>query len=181
MKNSSDKGRKNPISTKTIIVGGLLAALLYASQIAMAALPNIEAVSLLVILFTIHFPRTIPLILPVFILLEGLTFGFGIWWVNYLYVWPLLALGAHLMRRNNSLLIWAIYSGVFGLCFGALCAIPWAISGGWAAGVAYWVRGIPFDIAHCAGNIAMMLVLYKPLSRPLRWLANYSEGAPKTQ
>ncbi len=174
MQNNTPNKRKAPLSLRRLIVGGLLASLLYTSQIAMAALPNIEAVSLLIILFTIHFPRTLPYILPVFILLEGLTFGFGIWWVNYLYIWPLLALGAHLLRRNTGVVLWAVYSGAFGLCFGALCAIPWGISGGWAAGVAYWVRGIPFDIMHCVGNAAMMLALYKPLSRPLGWLASYS-------
>ncbi len=166
-------GIKPPIlSTRALITGGLLAALVYALQVAMAGLPNIEPVSLLVILYTLSFPALTPYILAVFIVLEGFTFGFGIWWVNYLYIWPLLAIGAHLLRRSDSALLWAVYSGAFGLGFGALCAIPWAITGGIAAGFAYWISGIPFDIAHCIGNFVLMLALYRPLSACFTRLCN---------
>ena len=53
--------------------------------------------------------------------------------------------------------------GVFGLMFGALCAIPYAVAGGLAAGIAYWVSGIPFDLLHCGGNVVLALVLFRPL------------------
>ncbi len=155
---------RGQISLRDIIVGGLLAALLYALQVAMAAMPNIEPVSFLVILYTLFFPSLAPYIMVVFILLEGFTFGFGIWWVNYLYVWPLLAVLAYLFRRQKSALFWAILSGAYGLAFGALCAIPWFFMGGWAMGFAYWVSGLPFDITHCIGNFVLMLVLYRPVS-----------------
>lgn len=166
------------ITLREVIIGGLLAALMYALQVAMAALPNIEPVSLLVILYTLYFPVLSPYILAVFILLEGFTFGFGIWWVNYLYIWPLLALLVHLLRRHDSALVWAIVSGAFGLSFGALCAIPWCFMGGISMGFAYWVSGLWFDITHCIGNFVLMLVLYRPLSRCFARLAK-GEGIKK--
>ncbi len=147
-----------------MIVGGLLAALLYALQIAMAPLPNIEPVSFLIIIYTLFFPTLAPYILAVFIVLEGFTFGFGIWWVNYLYIWPLLALATHLCRKQDSALFWGILSGAFGLLFGALCAIPYFFVGGWVMGCAYWVSGIPFDITHCIGNFVLMTLLYRPIA-----------------
>lgn len=152
------------LTLRDMALGGLLAALMYASQIVMAGLPNIEAVSFLVILYTLFFPILMPYILAVFILLEGLTFGFGIWWVCYLYLWPLLAVISHLLRRQNYALFWAIISGVYGLLFGALCAIPWFFAGGLQMGVAYWLSGIPYDIAHCLGNFTLMLLLYRPVA-----------------
>ncbi len=164
---SSDTNQspRNRISLRNIIIGGLLAALLYALQVALAALPNIEAVSLLVILYTLFFPTLTPYILAVFILLEGFTFGFGIWWLNYLYLWPLLAVVSHLLRKENRALFWGIVSGAYGLLFGALCAIPYFFVGGWQMGSAYWVSGIPFDITHCIGNFVLMVILYHPLAR----------------
>lgn len=159
------------ITLRELILGGLLAALMYASQVAMASLPNIEPVSLLVILYTLYFPMLAPYILAVFIVLEGFTFGFGIWWLNYLYIWPLLAGITYLLRRQEGALVWAIVSGSFGLSFGALCAIPYFFVGGVSMGFAYWVSGLGFDITHCIGNFVLMLVLYKPMSKCFAMLA----------
>jgi energy-coupling factor transport system substrate-specific component len=60
-------------------------------------------------------------------------------------------------------------SAVFGLSFGALCAIPYLFTGtdlqsGLSIAFGWWVAGIPWDIAHCVGNFVLMLLLYKPLS-----------------
>ena len=58
---------------------------------------------------------------------------------------------------------WALLSGVFGLLFGVL-SLPayWAMSG-FAGGVAWVISGIPYDVAHCAGNFVIALILFKPL------------------
>ncbi len=165
------------LTLRDVILSGLLAALLYALQIAMAALPNIEPVSFLVICYSLFFPALAPYILAVFILLEGLTFGFGIWWLNYLYLWPLLAGLTYLFRKQCGALFWSIFSGTYGLCFGALCAIPWFFIGGWQMGCAYWVSGIPFDITHCIGNFTLMLLLYRPVSR---CFAHLGRQTPRT-
>ncbi len=155
--------RKTNTALKDLILSGLFGALLLAVQVVLAPLPNVELVSLLVALYAIEFPRQIPGALAVFVLLEGLIYGFGIWWVMYLYVWPLLAAVCWLFRRTDSVLFWAAVLGVFGLMFGALCAIPYAVAGGLAAGIAYWVSGIPFDLLHCGGNVVLALVLSRPL------------------
>ncbi len=153
-----------------IVTAGLLAGVVYALQVIMAGLPNIEAVSLLLILYTLWVPKLTPLIVCAFILLEGVTYGFGVWWVNYLYTWPLLVFLTRLLRKNDSRIMWACFSGAFGLCYGALCSVPYAVVGGFYAGFSYWVSGIPFDLLHCCGNVALMLSLYKPLSRCLHMI-----------
>ena len=60
-------------------------------------------------------------------------------------------------------------AGGYGLCFGALCALPYLAFGPGAA-LANWVSGIPFDIAHCAGNFLTTLLLYTPLVKGLSLL-----------
>ena len=143
-----------------------LAAMLMAGQVALSFLPNIEQCTLFLILFTLAFSPSVALWSAlVFVLLQGLLYGFGIWWVSWLYIWPLLILLTWLMRKNTSVLLWAVMAGAFGLSFGALCAIPYFITGGLYAGVSYWFAGIPFDLLHCAGNFTLTALLYAPLRK----------------
>lgn len=136
---------------------------MFAAQLALAGLANIELVSLLVMLFTLSFGRRVLYAIYAFALLEGLVFGFHLWWVSYLYVWAVLAGVTWLFRRTSSVVAMAVISGLFGLAFGALCSIPYIFAGGFAMAAAYWVSGIPFDLVHCVGNLLLCLILWKPL------------------
>lgn len=142
----------------------LMGALMTASQVALASLPNIHLVALLIILTSLRFGYRALYSVAVFVLSEGLIFGFGIWWISYLYVWPLLVPVAVLFRTNDSALFWAVVAGLHGLLFGALTAIPYLFIGGIEAAVSYWIAGIPFDLIHCAGNFVTVLLLVKPLN-----------------
>ncbi len=133
-----------------------------AVQVVLAPLPNIELVSVLVIVFGISLGFEVLYPLYVFVLLEGLVYGFGFWFLNYCYVWLVLALAAVLLRKRTAPLFWAVVSGGFGLMFGALCALPYLFIGGIHSAFAYWISGIPFDLVHCAGNFFTALLLVKP-------------------
>lgn len=168
-------GEVRAVTTADVALVGMMVAVIEACKFAMAALPNLELTSFWVILFALCFGRRIYLVVPVFIVLEGLVYGFGMWWFMYLYAWPLLALVTRMLRNMDSALGWAVVSGLFGLMFGALCSIPYGILGavdglgsGLRAAFAWWVAGIPFDLIHCAGNFALMLVLYRPMRRAMR-------------
>lgn len=151
------------MKSNSIVILAFLTAILFISQIALSFLPNIEIVTLLIILYTQFFKKKVFLIIYLFALLEGLLYGFGIWWIMYLYVWSILALIVLFLGKIRINIPWAIISGFYGLFFGSLCAIPYFVIGGWAAGFGYWISGIPFDIIHCIGNFTVTLVLYKPL------------------
>lgn len=150
---------------KELALFGVLGGLIFAAKVVMAPLPNIEPVSLLVMLCAVSFGRKALYPICVYVLLEFSLYGFGLWSVCYLYVWPLLALCARALRGMESSLGWALLSGAFGLLFGALCAPVCLLTGGWAFALSWWVSGIPFDLLHCAGNFALALVLFKPLRR----------------
>ena len=154
--------RKQAFTAREIAVLGLLSALLFGAKMAMAPLPNIEPVSLLVIVYTAVLGLRALIPVYVYALLEILTWGFGYWSACYLYVWTVLALAALLLRRMESTLGWAALSGAFGLCFGALCSLPYWVVGGWAYALSWWITGIPFDLLHGAGNFAMALALFRP-------------------
>lgn len=157
------KQTKRKISVKEIALIGVMIATIEAAKQALASLPNVELVTLLIILYTLFFGKRIFLVLPVFVFLEGCIYGFGIWWIMYLYAWPLLAVITLIFRRQGSLWFWAIVSGFFGLAFGALCSIPYYFISGPEYAFGWWIAGIPFDIVHCISNFILCLVLFLPL------------------
>lgn len=160
------------LTAKEISALSIMGALIFAAKIALAALPNVNINSVLIILTSVFFGWKALYSVAVYIMLEGLTFGFGMWWLCYWYLWPILCITAVLMRKNDSALIWAVVAGVFGLCFGVLCSIPYLFIGGWEMAFSYWVSGIPFDLIHCGGNFVFTLVLYKPLYKAMNTILN---------
>ena len=154
--------KKTAFTAREIAVLGLLSALLFGAKIVMAPLPNIEPVSLLIVVYVAVLGLRALIPVYMYVMLEIVTWGFGYWSACYLYVWAVLALAAWLRRRMESPLGWALLSGTFGLCFGALCSLAYWVAGGWAFALSWWLSGIPFDLLHGAGNFAMALVLFKP-------------------
>ncbi len=148
----------------------MLGALTFGAKVAMSALPNIEPVSLLVMVFAVVFGIKCLYPIYLYVMLEILIYGLGTWNINYLYIWAILALAAYLLRRQEHPLVWALLSGAFGLAFGALCAPVDLALGGWSYAAAKWVSGIPFDLLHGAGNFAIALLLFRPLRRLLERL-----------
>lgn len=146
-----------------MVLFGVLGALTFALQVVMAGLPNIEPVSLLVMLFAVVFGWKALYPVYVFVVMEILFYGFSTWNIYYLYIWTILAVAAILMRKTEHPLAWALVSAVFGLCFGALCGIVDIFIGGWEYAFAKWISGIPFDVLHCGGNFVIALLMFKPL------------------
>ena len=166
---------KKGFSARDITQIGLMVALIEVSKFALGDIPNIELTSFWLIMFTLYFGWRIVAVVPVFIMLEGAMYGIQLWWIMYLYAWPILVLVTWLLRKKASALL-SIVSGIFGLCFGALCAIPYFFiglaSGGLSSGVStavtWWIAGIPWDFVHCVGNFFIMLVLYTPVSKAMK-------------
>ena len=162
--------KKTKLTLREVVLFGVLGALTFALQVAMGPLPNIEPVSLLVLLFAAVFGWKCLYPVYVFVVMEILFYGLGLWNINYLYIWAVPALAGVLLRKMDGSLGWALVSGVFGLTFGALCGIVDIFIGGWAYALTKWASGIPFDILHCAGNFGIALILFKPLRRVLERL-----------
>ena len=155
------------LTLREVALFGILGALTFGLKVAMSFLPNIEPVSLLVMLYAVVFGRKCVFPIYLYVAMEILFYGIQLWNINYLYVWLILAVIARIMRNQTTPLAWALISGVFGLLFGVLCAPVYLFTGGVSVAVAWWIQGIPFDVMHCAGNFAMALVLFVPLRRLL--------------
>lgn len=160
------------MKTKELVILAFLTAILVVGQIVLAPVPNIEIVTLLVIIYTQIFGKKVFFIIYAFALLEGLLYGFGVWWLMYLYVWPLLALFVLLFKKQEFFIFWTIIAGGFGFVFGLLCSLPYFFIGGFHMALAWWIAGVPYDLLHGAGNIVVTLVLYKPIYFLLKKLAH---------
>ncbi len=141
----------------------ILGALTFAAKYVMSFLPNIEPVSLMVMLFAVVFGWKCLYPIYLYVAMELLFFGIGLWNINYLYIWTVLAAAAWLLRNMRAPLGWAMLSGTFGLLFGALCGIVDIFIGGFPYAVAKWISGIPFDLMHCGGNFVIALLLFLPM------------------
>ena len=149
---------------------GMLGGLMFAGKVAMMALPNIEPVSLLVMLYAVVFGRKALYPIYVYVVLEFMLHGIHLWSVNYLYIWLILAGAAWWMRGMTQPLGWALLSGAFGLLFGAMCAPVYLAVGGPMYALTWWISGIPFDLIHAGGNFAIALGVFVPLRRCLEEL-----------
>jgi len=153
----------NKYTVFEIVSMGMMTAILFAAQVLMGFLPNIEIVSLLIVLYAIVYGKKVFFIIYTFVLLEGLFYGFGLWWINYTYVWTILAIIALIFRNQTSSLFWSIVTGFYGLFYGALCSIIYFFIGGTSMAFSYWISGLPFDLTHCIGNFVVCIVLFNPL------------------
>lgn len=175
---ATGKIRKRNITIKDITMAGIMVAVIEVCKAALSFLPNVELTTFWLVMFTLFFGGKIVLVVPVFILIEGAIYGFGLWWVMYLYLWPLLVLVAWFSRKQESVWYWSIVSGAFGLLFGFFCSIPYMVIGfvsggminGLTAGFTWWIAGIPFDLIHGIANFVLMRILYKPVRNVMRHL-----------
>ena len=148
---------------RKIVRIALLSAILYIAKFILEWLPNVELVSFLTILYTLVFGTEAFFVVTVFNLFEFIQWGFGTWFISYLYVWPILVLLTLLFKKvfKEEFLMWAILSGIFGLIFGSMFAVIYIFIDPHYA-LTYFISGLPWDVWHCIANFIIMIVIGKP-------------------
>ena len=151
---------KGKLTIGQIVLFGVLAAMTFGAKVAMSYLPNIEPVTLFLLVFGAVFGWRAFFIVYAYVGAEILFYGIGLWNLNYLYIWLIPVAVGWLLRRVRNPILWALVSGVFGMLFGAFCAPVDLCIGGVGYAVRKWLSGIPFDIDHCVGNFVLAAVLF---------------------
>ena len=160
---------KEKISAYDIAAVAIMSALLEAVKWALNAIPNVELVSFLLVVFTLRFGIRKTIIASwIFTAIEIMIWGLQLWVVFYIYTWPVLIICVYLFRKHDSALLFAVISGLFGLCFGALSALVYLLMGDPAMAFSWWLSGLSFDAVHGAGNFCIALVLYRPAMNALK-------------
>jgi energy-coupling factor transport system substrate-specific component len=146
------------ITIKEIAVFGMLGALLFASKIAMEALPNIHLLATLVISITVVYRKKALYPIYIFVLITGLLNGFGTWWVPYLYIWTVLwGVTMFLPKNINPKIapvIYMIVCALHGFLYGTLYAPAQALffNLDFNGTIAWIIAGLPYDLIHGASN-----------------------------
>ena len=158
-----------------MVLFAMLGTLMFVSDIAMEALPNIHLVGMLTILYTVVYRAKALLPIYLYVFLNGIYMGFSAWWVSYLYVWTLLWGAAMLIPKNLSptaaKIIYPAVCSLHGFLFGILYApgIALALGGGVEMMVGWIIAGAAFDITMGVGNLFAGMLVY-PLVPALRRL-----------
>ena len=93
-----EKAKKN---TKETVLFGLLAGLLIAGKEMLSLIPNVEIVTVLLIVYAMTFGLKALYPTYVFVLAEIFMYGIGMWAVGYLYAWGLLVLVVCLLKKRG--------------------------------------------------------------------------------
>ena len=148
---------------RDLIALSLLACLMFGAKFALQNIPNVHLGAVLIIVATLRFGHKALYMVFVYIMLEGLFFGFSIWWIPYIYIWAILVLAVLPQRKHKSWLLLSATGALHGYLFGAMCSLVTIVLSGLKAGFAFWVSGIPYDLIHGTSNFILCLVLVRPL------------------
>jgi energy-coupling factor transport system substrate-specific component len=182
MQGRSATARENSKRLFELILLTIFGVLMFATKIVMAVLPNVHLIGTFIMIFTISFRSKALIPIYVYVALEGFVYGFGTWWISYLYVWAVLwgmtMLLPKKMPHKIACVVYPIVAAFHGLIFGALCAPVEAIVHGFSfKQMLVWISmGLSFDITHAIGNFCFGLLIL-PLSVVLEKLRKKSRLA----
>jgi energy-coupling factor transport system substrate-specific component len=154
--------RKNKLTVHDITVFALLGAIMCFSRFITQLLPpNVHFLGLFIAAFTLTYRMRALIPLYVFVLLNGVFWGFDMNFVGYLYAWlPLWGMfmiaGRFKLRNEIKIPLYMVLCALHGLSFGVLMAPVNAVLFGFSfeAMLIWIIGGLTFDTFHAAGNFA---------------------------
>lgn len=161
-----------------ILVFTMLGVIMLLSKLLMEALPNFHLLGTLITAYTIVYRKDALKPIYIFVLLSGIVYGFGIWWIPYLYIWTVLWVMVMLLPKNMNpkvaAPVYMIVSGLHGILYGTLYAPAQALLFGLDfKGMFAWIAaGFSFDVMHCVGNVILGILII-PIANALRKFHKY--------
>lgn len=167
-----DGRRKAYDRTRRIVRIAVLSAALTVFKLALSFIPNVELVTVLLVAYgsALGMAYALPASL-VFCAVEVAIYGVGSWVLLYFIYWPLLAAVASVALKGRRVALAVIISVAGSALFGVLsaCADTVFVAASLAPSrlgayfVAYYIRGLYFDVAHMASSLVTVAILYVPL------------------
>lgn len=161
------------LSVREICVFSMLGALMFASYMLMQALPNIHLLGTLIMAYTVVYRKKALYPIYVYVFVTGLVYGFGTWWIPYLYIWAVLWGATMLLPRDmpkkRGMIVYMAVCAAHGFLYGVLYAPAQALLFGlnFKGMIAWIAAGLPFDAIHGVSNfLCGSLVI--PISEALK-------------
>ncbi len=154
----------------------MLGAIMFLSKLLMEFLPNIHLVGTLIAACTLVYRKKALVPIYIYVLLVGVYGGFNLWWIPYIYIWTLLFLMVMLIPKKISQkrliitapAVTALHGLLYGILYSPCQIIMFDLNPEQA--LAWIIAGIPFDITHAIGNLALGFLIY-PLTKLLAKLS----------
>lgn len=169
-------GKKKIGIARAICLVGLMAASIECGKLVLAAIPNVEVVTLLCAIYGYTFGPLGVIASVIFVCIEPMIYGFGTWVITYAIYWPLVSLVFMLLGRirvRNRVVITAV-ALTLTLFFGVLSSF---VDVGLFSGrfdrlftrfAIYYARGVLFYAVQLATNAVIFPLLFRPLTEKLR-------------
>ncbi|SIO23426.1 hypothetical protein SAMN05878443_2088 [Carnobacterium alterfunditum] len=159
------------LSIQRITLLAFMTALCQVSRQLLQFLPNIQPVTVILIILTLTLGIMDGLIVAVLsIILSNITLGMGVWTIAQIVSFCGIVLVTGLLIKPFFKKIpfgfMLLYAGFTGYLYGFLISLVQAPFFGIQNFLVYYASGIPFDTLHAAGNIGFYLIL-APILFPL--------------
>lgn len=173
------KDRK--ISTvRRIALDGMLCALAIVGRWALGALPNVQPVTVILILMAIYVGLWDSVASAVVIVtVTNMIMGIGVWSLYQMLVWAAIAvLSGLLFKKRHHPIVMLIWSALMGYVYGFAVSLfsyrTFATNGGTGGFLVYWISGLGVDSLHALGN-AVFVWFLQPLFEKIVNLAKVSK------
>jgi energy-coupling factor transport system substrate-specific component len=153
------------VNIKEIAVFAMLGALMCISKFVMEPLPNMHLLGVFTVAFTVVYRQKALYPIYIFVFLTGALWGFGLWWIPYLYIWTVLWGITMLLPKNMpkklAPIVYIIVCGLHGFLYGVIYAPSQALLFGldFKGMIAWIVSGFPFDIIHGISNLCLGVLI----------------------
>lgn len=166
---TKSKSRLFSVSHLTFLA--LMIAFTHVSRLAFGFLPNVQPVTVIVILITLHFGVKEGLLVSTLsLILSNFHLGMGPWTLMQVGAYSLIVFLTSFLRTyfkspTPPWLIGSLFSGLMGYLYGGVLALFHGVlfSLNTEALLVYWIAGLSFDSFHAVGNVAFYLLLYPTL------------------
>lgn len=162
---------KMKIRNRVVLIA-FLSALLIVTKEALRVIPNVELVTLLLLVYTKLLGRKTTLYITIiFTTIQALIYPPHLWIITYYLVWPILVIIASLLfKLKAGSGVIAIWAAIFGLTFGAFDSLVLSFVYGFHTFLPIWIRGLPWDLVHGFSNYLTVLLLFEPLRKSFKKL-----------
>ena len=153
------------VNIKEIAVFAMLGALMCISKFVMEPLPNMHLLGVFTVAFTVVYRQKALYPIYIFVFLTGALWGFGLWWIPYLYIWTVLWGITMLLPKNMpkklAPIVYIVVCGLHGFLYGVIFAPSQALLFGldFKGTLAWIVSGFPFDLIHGISNLCLGVLI----------------------
>lgn len=153
------------VNIKEIAVFAMLGALMCISKFVMEPLPNMHLLGVFTVAYTVAYRQKALYPIYIFVFLTGALWGFGLWWIPYLYIWTVLWGITMLLPKNMpkklAPIVYIVVCGLHGFLYGVIFAPSQALLFGldFKGMIAWIVSGFPFDIIHGISNLCLGVLI----------------------